>query len=114
MKPSFKYWIFLVAIYFAVISIMAASLIGSWASINESQQLALQEMLTKLIPFPLLGTITILFIIGALVNLLFNDYIMPILKMAESARIITTVNPAHRIELKAASKELEYVAKIIN
>jgi len=114
MKPSFKYWIFLVAIYFAVISIMAASLIGSWASINESQQLALQEMLPKLIPFPLLGTITILFIIGALINLLFNDYIMPILKMAESSRIITTVNPEHRIELKAASKEIEYLAKIIN
>ncbi len=102
------------AIYFAVISIMAASLIGSWASINESQQLALQEMLPKLIPFPLLGTITILFIIGALINLLFNDYIMPILKMAESSRIITTVNPEHRIELKAASKEIEYLAKIIN
>lgn len=114
MKPSFKYWIFLVAIYFAVISILAASLIGSWASINESQQLALQEMLPKLIPFPLLGTITILFIIGALINLLFNDYIMPILKMAESSRIITTVNPEHRIELKAASKEIEYLAKIIN
>ncbi len=114
MKPSFKYWIFLVAIYFAVISIMAASLIGSWASINESQQLALQEMVPKLIPFPLLGTITILFIIGALINLLFNDYIMPILKMAESSRIITTVNPDHRIELKTASKEIEYLAEIIN
>ncbi|MBW6509392.1 MAG: hypothetical protein K0A94_07570 [Desulfuromonadales bacterium] len=114
MKPSFKYWIFLVAIYFAVISIMAASLIGSWASINESQQLALEEMLPKLIPFPLLGTITILFIIGALINLLFNDYIMPILKMAESSRIITTVNPEHRIELKTASKEIEYLAEIIN
>ncbi len=114
MKPSFKYWIFLIAIYFAVVSIMAASMVGSWASINESQQLALQEMLPKLIPFPLLGTITILFIIGALINLLFNDYIMPILKMAESSRIITTVNPEHRIELKAASKEIEYLAKIIN
>lgn len=114
MKPSFKYWIFLVSIYFAVISIMASSLIGAWASLNESQQLALQEMLTKLIPFPLLGTITILFIIGALINLLFNDYIMPILKMAESSRIITTVNPDHRIELKNASKEIEYLAEIIN
>lgn len=114
MKPSFKYWIFLVAIYFAVISIMAASLIGSWASINESQQLALQDMLPKLIPFPLLGTITILFIIGALINLLFNDYIIPILKMAESARIITSVNPDHRIELKSASKEIEYLCGIIN
>ena len=114
MKPSYKYWIFLVAIYFAVISIMAASIIGAWASLNESQQLALQEMLTKLIPFPLLGTITILFIIGALINLLFNDYIMPILKMAESSRIITTVNPDHRIELKSTSKEIEYLAEIIN
>ena len=114
MKPSFKYWIFLVAIYFAVISIMASSLIGAWASLNESQQLALQEMLTKLIPFPLLGTITILFIIGALINLLFNDYILPILKMAESSRIITTANPDHRIELKSASKEIEYLAEIIN
>lgn len=114
MKPSFKYWIFLAAIYFAVISIMGASLMGSWASLNESQQLALQDMLTKLVPFPLLGTITILFIIGALINLLFNDYIIPILKMGESARIITSVNPDHRIKLKNASKEIEYLCEIIN
>jgi DNA polymerase-3 subunit epsilon len=114
MKPSFKYWIFLSAIYFAVVSIMAASLVGSWASLNETQQRALQDMLTKLIPFPLLGTITILFIIGALINLLFNDYIIPILKMGESARIITSVNPDHRIELKNASKEIEYLCGIIN
>ena len=114
MKPSFKYWIFLVAIYFAVTSIIAASLIGAWASLNESQQELLATMINKLLPFPLLGTITILFILGALVNLLFNDYIIPTLKLAESARIITSVNPDHRIELKSASKEIEYLAQIIN
>lgn len=114
MKPSFKYWIFLTAIYFAVVSIMIACLIGSWASLNETQQTALSEMLNKLIPFPLLGTITILFIIGALINLLFNDYIIPILKLAESARIISSVNPDHRIQLKNASKEIQYLAEIIN
>ncbi|MCW8860191.1 MAG: exonuclease domain-containing protein [Deltaproteobacteria bacterium] len=114
MKPSFKYWIFLSAIYFAVVSIMAASVIGSWASLNEAQQSALGEMFSKLVPFPLLGTITILFIIGALVNLLFNDYIIPVLKLAESARIITSVNPDHRIQLKSASKEIQYLAEIIN
>lgn len=114
MKPSFKYWIFLTAIYFAVVSIMVACLIGSWASLNEAQQLALSEMLNKLVPFPLLGTITILFIIGALINLLFNDYIIPILKLAESARIISSVNPAHRIQLKSASKEIQYLSEIIN
>lgn len=114
MKPSFKYWIFLGAIYFAVVSIMVACLIGSWASLNDSQQAALGEMFSKLVPFPLLGTITILFIIGALVNLLFNDYIIPILKLAESARIITSVNPKHRATLKNASKEIQYLAEIIN
>lgn len=114
MKPSFKYWIFLSAIYFAVISILVASLIGSWASLNEAQQAALGEMFNKLVPFPLLGTITILFIIGALVNLLFNDYIIPILKLAESARIISSVNPKHRIKLKSASKEIQYLSEIIN
>ena len=114
MKPSFKYWIFIGAIYFAVISIMVASLIGSWASLNEAQQAALGEMINKLIPFPLLGTITILFIIGALINLLFNDYIIPILKLGESARVISSVNPAHRIELKNASKEIQYLCEIIN
>ncbi len=114
MKPSFKYWIFLGAIYFAVTSIIAASLIGSWASLNDAQQEALGEMFSKLVPFPLLGTITILFIIGALVNLLFNDYIIPTLKLAESARIISSVNPEHRIHLKTASKEIEYLSQIIN
>ena len=114
MKPSFKYWIFLSAIYFAVVSIMVASLIGSWASLNESQQEALGEMINKLIPFPLLGTITILFIIGALINLLFNDYIIPILKLGESARVISSVNPEHRIQLKNASKEIQYLCEIIN
>jgi len=69
MKPSLKYWIFFGAIYFALISIIVASLIGAWASLNESQQIALGEMFNKLVPFPLLGTITILFIIGALINL---------------------------------------------
>ena len=114
MKPSFKYWIFLGAIYFALISIIVASLIGAWVSINQSQQAALGEMLNKLIPFPLLGTITILFIIGALINLLFNDYIIPILKLAESSRLISSVNPQHRIKLKNASKELQYLSEIIN
>ena len=114
MKPSFKYWIFFTAIYFAIISIIVASLIGSWASINEAQQTALSEMLNKLTPFPLLGTITILFIIGALINLLFNDYIIPILKLAESARIISSVNPEHRAQIKNASKEIQYLSEIIN
>ena len=114
MKPSFKYWIFLGAIYFAIISIIIASLIGAWASLNESQQSALSEMINKLVPFPLLGTITILFIIGALINLLFNDYIIPILKLAESARIISTVNPEHQAEIKNAAKEIQYLADIIN
>ncbi len=114
MKPSFKYWIFLSAIYFALISIIVASLIGSWVSINDTQQLALSEMLSKLTPFPLLGTITILFIIGAIINLLFNDYIIPILKLAESAKIISSVNPEHRAQIKNASKEIEYLSEIIN
>ena len=114
MKPSFKYWIFLGAIYFAIISIMVASAIGAWASLNEAQKIALGEMLDKLVPFPLLGTITILFVIGALINLLFNDYIIPILKLAESARIISSANPEHRAQIKNASKEIEYLSEIIN
>ncbi len=114
MKPSFKYWIFLGAIYFAVISIIVASLIGAWASLDESQQHALGDMINRITPFPLLGTITILFIIGALINLLFNDYIIPILKLAESARIISTVNPEHRAQIKNSSKEIQYLADIIN
>ncbi len=114
MKPSLKYWIFFGAIYFALISIIVASLIGAWASLNESQQIALGEMINKLVPFPLLGTITILFIIGALLNLLFNDYITPTLKLAESARIISASNPEHRVKIKSSSKEIQYLAEIIN
>ncbi len=114
MKPSLKYWIFLSAIYFALFSIIIASLIGAWVSINETQQAALSAMYSKIVPFPLLGGITILFIIGALINLLFNDYIIPILKLAESAKIITSVNPEHRAKIKNAAKEVEYLSTIIN
>jgi len=114
MKPSYKYWIFLGAIYFALISIISASLLGSWVSIDLNQQEALAAMLNKLTPFPLLGAITIFFIIGALINLLFNDYIVPILQLAESAKIISSVNPQHRVNIKNASKEVKYLSEIIN
>ena len=52
-------------------------------------------------------------IIGTLVSLLFRYYVIPILQLADKARLITTVNPGYRIVPNGA-RELHHLTTVIN
>ena len=114
MKPSIKYWIFLAIVYFVVFGVIFASVAGSWLNLNEIEQAALSKLFTKLLPFPLLGAVSLCLILGFLISQLFHYYIIPILKLGESTLLISAANPEHRIEIKKGAREIHYLTDIIN
>lgn len=114
MKPRVKYWIFLTAINFIVFSVILVSLAGAWLNLTPPEQEVLVKLHQKLLPFPLLGALVLCATIGFLISRLFHYYIIPILKLGESTRLISAVNPEHRIEIKCGAKEIHDLAKIIN
>jgi DNA polymerase III epsilon subunit family exonuclease len=113
LKPSLKSWIFLFAIVAVIFAVILGSFIGSWLSLDPAEQQLVRGIFDKLLPFPFLGALALVMIIGTLVSLLFRYYIIPILQLAEKARLITTVNPGYRIALSGA-REVRHLTAVIN
>jgi DNA polymerase III epsilon subunit family exonuclease len=113
MRPSLKYWIFILGIAFVIFSVILASVLGSWLNLSTEEQAVVMLMAEKILPFPILGAFIIVAVIGGLVTLLFRYYIIPILQMAESTHLISLANPNHRIPSKGA-REVTHLAEIIN
>ncbi len=113
MKPKLKYWIFILVIANIIFGVILASLIGSWFNLNPEEQLFVRGILDKILPFPMLGAFILFGAIGGLVSLLFRYYIIPTLQLAEKTRLISSVNPDHRITPKG-SRELIYLTEVIN
>jgi len=113
MRPALKYWIFLLVIIAIIFTVLLGSFIASWLSLAPGEQEMVRGLFGKLAPFPLLGGLILVIIIGTLVSLLFRFYIIPVLQLAEKARLITTVNPAYRVTPEGA-KEIVYLTEVIN
>lgn len=113
MKPSLKYWIFILGITCVILGVILASVVGSWLNLTAAEQMTVAGMAEKLLPFPLLGAIILVAIIGGLVSLLFHYYIIPILRMAESTQLISLANLDHRIPTNGA-REVVHLAGVIN
>ena len=113
MKPSLKYWIFILGMACAIFGVILASVLGSWLNLEPKEQALLVELADKVLPFPLMGALVLFLIIGGMVSLLFRYYIIPILQMAESTQLISLANPHHRLPTTGAS-EVVQLASIIN
>jgi len=113
LNPALKYWIFLAGIVAAIFTVILGSFTVSWYSLDKAEKALVQELSGKLLPFPFLGAILLVVIIGTLISLLFSYYIIPILQLAEQARLITTVNPSYRITSEGA-REIRYLSSILN
>ena len=113
MKPSLKYWIFILAIACAVFGVILASVFGSWYSLEPAEQAYLAGLADRILPFPILGALVLSLVIGGMVSLLFRYYIIPIMRMAESTQLISLSNPDHRIPADGA-QEIAHLAGIIN
>lgn len=113
MKPSLKYWIFILAIACAIFGVILASVFGSWSSLEPHEQAYLAGLADRILPFPLMGAFTLFLVIGGMVSLLFRYYIIPIMRMAESTQLISLSNPDHRVPTTGA-REVAHLAEIIN
>lgn len=113
MRPTVKYWIFLVIILFAVFGVILGSLAAAWHQLSLQEQAFIARTAHRLIPFPLIGATFLFLILGGLVSLLFYFYVVPILRLSEETKLISAVNPSHRIQPKGAP-ELVNLAGIIN
>ena len=113
MNPRLKYWIFLLAIALIVFSVIAGSFVASWYHLSADEQALVSGLSDKLIPFPLLGGLLLLVILGGLVSLLFHYYIIPILQLGEETKLVSLVNPDYHIEPRG-SKEIIQLTTILN
>ncbi len=113
MRPTVKYWFFLVAIELAVFGIIFGSCAAAWYQLTHEEQAFIEKIALRLVPYPLLGALVLFLIIGALVSLLFRNYVIPILKIGEETRLMSAVNPRYRIEPKGPV-ELVHLADTIN
>jgi DNA polymerase-3 subunit epsilon len=113
MRPALKYWTFLFTIIAIIFAVLLGSFAGSWFSLNPDEQTMVRGLFNKLIPFPVLGALALVMILGSLVSLLFRYYVIPVLLLAEKARLITTVNPAYRI-VPTGAREMVYLTEVIN
>ena len=113
MKPSFKYWFFIMGITCVIFGVILASVVGSWLNLTAAEQGSVAGLAEKLLPFPLLGAIILVVVIGGLVSLLFHYYIIPILQMAESTQLISLANLSHRIPPRGA-REVVHLTGVIN
>ena len=113
MRPALKYWTFLLTIIAVTFGILLGTFAGSWFYLDPADREIVRALFHKLIPFPLLGSLALVMIIGSLVSLLFRYYIIPVLLLAEKARLITKVNPAYRISPTGA-REIIYLSEVIN
>lgn len=113
MKPTLKYWLFIVCIALAIFSVIGFSFIASWGNLDPSERQFFESIVGKIVPFPIFGALVIFIIVGGMVSLLFRLYIIPILQLSEETRLITSVNAGHRIEERGAG-EVRQLISIIN
>jgi len=113
MKPSLKYWLFILAIACAIFGVILASVFGSWFCLEPEEQAYLVGLADRILPFPILGALVLFLVIGGMVSLLFRYYVIPIMRLAESTQLISLSNPDHRIPAEGA-QEVAHLAGIIN
>ena len=113
MRPALKYWTFLLTIIAVIFAVLLGSFAGSWFYLDPADRDIVRSLFYKLLPFPLLGSLALVMIVGTLVSLLFRFYIIPVLLLAEKARLISKVNPSYRITPTGA-REIIYLSEVIN
>jgi DNA polymerase III subunit epsilon len=113
MKPSLKYWIFILGMACVIFGIIFVSVLGSWLNLAHQEQVFLLGLRDRIIPFPIMGAFILFLVIGGMVSLLFRYYIMPIMRIAESTQLITLANPNHRVP-EIGAREVAHLARLIN
>jgi DNA polymerase-3 subunit epsilon len=113
LSPAVKYWIFLTGIITVIFAVIFGSFAASFMHLDPAEQAVVEALFNKLLPFPFIGSLILVAFICSMVRLLFRNYIIPVLRMAEQTRLITAANPDYRVSPEGA-RELITLANMIN
>ncbi len=113
LSPAVKYWIFLIGITVVIFAVIFGSFTASYLNLTPEDKTVIAKIFDKLIPFPFIGSIILIAFICSMVSLLFRYYIIPVLRMAEQTRLITSGNSDYRIVAEGAH-EIVMLADTIN
>ena len=83
LSPAVKYWIFLTGIITVIFTVIFGSFAASFMHLAAEEQAVVEELFNKLLPFPFIGSLILVAFICAMVRLLFVNYIIPVLRMAD-------------------------------
>ena len=113
LSPRVKYGIFLTGIIAVIFAVIFGTFVASFKHLTPAEQALVETLFDKLLPFPFIGALVLVAFICSMVGLLFRHYIIPVLRMAEQTRLITTANPDYRVTPEGA-REVVNLAKVIN
>lgn len=113
MKERLKFIVFLGAwMALSVVTILAVGTVV-WSIFTPAQKVAVGEALLSQLGLIIVLGVLVTAGLGFVLQALFNVYIAPPKRLAESTRVIVTANPSHRVTPEG-SAELKALADVIN
>ena len=92
-----KFWLFTVVASVLILTVVGLLLTAFWHQLSPAEQTALKDIVLE--HFGLMFLVGFLMAGGAVIALdaIFNNYVIPLNKLAEEVTLIATVNPSHRV-----------------
>jgi len=113
MKTRNRFWWF-VAIAVAIIIIIIISLgIMVWHQLSADEITLITVILQENLIYFFSFFLVVMAAFGFALDGIFNNYIIPVMRLAEETNIINSVNPAHRIQVEG-SRDIIKLVDIIN
>lgn len=113
MNPHNKFWWFFgIAVGIIVLIVLAGTIIF-WKGLLPYDAYVMLRLLEKNFAYIFIASVLFLGIFGMALDAIFNNYIIPINKLAEETALIHTANPSHRIKV-SGSKDILNLRESIN
>lgn len=112
MKRNIKFWWFAFACFTFTLIVMISLAAIFWQQLPPEDQTIFIRLARQYAGYIFIAAVFVLAGLGFALDWIFRLYIRPIGKLAEETRLITSVNPAHRIQLDGGRHVIQLVTAI--
>jgi DNA polymerase-3 subunit epsilon len=113
MTPGIKFALALAGACGLVLGLVVAAAAGLWADFSAEERAVIGHIVGERTGLLVTAAFFLPFALGLLLKWLFDLYVFAPRRLAEEIRVITTVNPGHRVH-PIGAQELQELAAIIN
>ncbi|HZA49709.1 MAG TPA: exonuclease domain-containing protein [Myxococcaceae bacterium] len=113
MNKPVQFAVLLAALFIAVLLPIGLAAAGVWSGLEAEQRGAVTTLLRENVALIVAAGVGLLIALALVVQVLFELYVSPPLKIAEGAKVILNANPSHRIEPVGGSS-LQRLVEVIN